>query len=335
MRLFIQVPCLNEEQTLPMVLETIPAQIDGIDEIFILIIDDGSTDRTVEVAREHGVQHFVFHTRNMGLARSFRDGVDYALQHGADIVVNTDGDNQYPQQSIAELVQPLIRGEADIAIGDRQTKTIEHFSPFKKVMQSFGSKVVNYAAETDLPDAASGFRAYSRESLIRLNVVTQFSYCMETIIQAGNKRLRIASVPIKTNPKTRESRLFSNIFQHMARSGQAIIRSYLIFKPYAVFTTLAALFAIAAAVPFVRFLILFSTGNGAGNIQSLVFGVGMLVASLLCVALLVISDMLRTNRVLLEDAMERIKLVQYADERLLDPHRPDEVHVAPTGLQHD
>ncbi|MGJ9411306.1 glycosyltransferase family 2 protein [Aeromicrobium sp. CF4.19] len=335
MRLFIQVPCLNEEETLPLVLESIPERIDGIDEIFVLIVDDGSTDRTVEVARAHGVEHFVFHTRNMGLARSFRDGVDYAMQHGADIVVNTDGDNQYPQQSIAELVQPVIHGQADIAIGDRQTKTIEHFSPFKKVMQAVGSKVVNYAAETDLPDAASGFRAYSREALIRLNVVTQFSYCMETIIQAGNKRLRIASVPIKTNPKTRESRLFSNIFQHMAQSGQAIVRSYLIFKPYAVFTTLALIFLIAAAIPFVRFLILFSTGNGAGNIQSLVFGVGMLVASLLCIALLVISDMLRTNRILLEDAMERIKLVQYAEERLLDPHRPDEVHVAPAGLQHD
>lgn len=319
MRLFVQVPCLNEEQTLPMVLESIPKQIDGIDEITVLIIDDGSSDRTVEVAREHGVEHFVFHTRNMGLARSFRDGVDYALQHGADIVVNTDGDNQYPQASIAELVQPLLRGEADIAIGDRQTKTIAHFSAFKKLMQAVGSKVVNYAAETDLPDAASGFRAYSREALIRLNVVTQFSYCMETIIQAGNKRLRIASVPITTNPKTRESRLFSNIFQHMGRSGQAIIRSYIMFKPYAVFTTLAAIFFLAAAVPFVRFLVLYAAGEGSGNIQSLVFGVGMLVASLLCIALLVISDMLRTNRVLLEDALERIKLIQYAPERQLDP----------------
>ena len=336
MRLFVQVPCLNEEATLPLVLDSIPQQIDGIDEIFVLVIDDGSTDRTVEVAREHGVQHFVFHTRNMGLARSFRDGVDYALQHGADIVVNTDGDNQYPQQSIAELVQPLLRGEADIAIGDRQTRTIEHFSPFKKVMQGVGSQVVNFAAETDLPDAASGFRAYSRESLIRLNVVTQFSYCMETIIQAGNKRLRIASVPIKTNPKTRESRLFDNIFQHMGQSGQAIIRSYIMFKPYAVFTTLALVFAIAAAIPFVRFLYLFiSEGGTNGHLQSLVFGVGMLVAALLNVALLVISDMLRTNRVLLEDSLERIKLIQYADERLLDPHRPDEVHLAQRGLHHD
>lgn len=321
MRLFIQVPCLNEESTLPLVLESIPRQIDGIDEIFILIIDDGSTDRTVEVARSYGVEHFVFHTRNMGLARSFRDGVDYALQHGADIVVNTDGDNQYPQEKIAELVQPLLRGEADIAIGDRQTKTIAHFSPFKKTMQSVGSKVVNFAAETDLPDAASGFRAYSRGALIRLNVVTQFSYCMETIIQAGNKRLRIASVPITTNPKTRESRLFANIFQHMGRSAQAIMRSYVMFKPHVVFLTLAVVFFLGAAVPFGRFLILTWLGLAGEHIQSLIFGSAMLVGCLLSVALLVISDMLRTNRTLLEDSLERLKTLQYADERLRDPRR--------------
>jgi glycosyltransferase involved in cell wall biosynthesis len=321
MRLFIQVPCLNEEATLPLVLDSIPREIDGIDEIHILIVDDGSTDRTVEVAREHGVEHFVFHTRNMGLARSFRDGVDYALQHGADIVVNTDGDNQYPQARIADLVQPIIAGEADIVIGDRQTKTIAHFSAFKKIMQAIGSRVVNFAAETDLPDAASGFRAYSRESLIRLNVVTQFSYCMETIIQAGNKRLRIASVPITTNPKTRESRLFKNIFQHMGRSGQAIMRSYVMFKPHVVFLTLAALFFIGALIPFGRFLVLTWAGVAGDHIQSLILGSAMLVGALLSVALLVISDMLRTNRTLLEDALERVKLVQYAPDRILDPKR--------------
>lgn len=324
MRLFIQVPCLNEEQTLPSVLESIPTRIDGIDEIHILIVDDGSTDRTVEVARAHGVEHFVFHTRNMGLARSFRDGVDYALQHGADIVVNTDGDNQYPQARIADLVQPLLRGEADIAIGDRQTKTIAHFSPFKKMMQGVGSAVVNFAAETDLPDAASGFRAYSREALLRLNVVTQFSYCMETIIQAGNKRLRIASVPITTNPKTRESRLFSNIFQHMGRSGQAIMRSYVMFKPHAVFLTLAVLFAIGAAIPFGRFLVLTWLGNAGDHIQSLILGSALLVGALLSIALLVISDMLRTNRTLLEDSLERIKAMQYAPDRTIDPNRVTE-----------
>lgn len=312
MKLFVQVPCLNEERTLLSVLETIPTQIEGIDEIEILIIDDGSTDRTVEVAREFGVTHFVFHTRNMGLARSFRDGVDYAIRNGADIVVNTDGDNQYPQQSITELVQPLLRGEADIAIGDRQTATIAHFSPFKKLMQRVGSSVVNKAAETKLPDAASGFRAYSRASLMRLNVVTQFSYCMETIIQAGNKRLRIASVPITTNPKTRESRLFKNIGQHMMKSASAISRSYIMFKPHMVFITLGLIFGTLAIIPFGRFLMYWFQGDTNGHVQSLIFGTGMLVGCLLSFALLIIADLQRTNRVLLEDTLERIKELQYA-----------------------
>ncbi|WP_254631503.1 MULTISPECIES: glycosyltransferase family 2 protein [unclassified Curtobacterium] len=228
MKLFIQIPCLNEEQTLPAVLESIPTSIDGIDEIEVLVIDDGSTDRTVEVARAHGVRHVVRHTANMGLARSFRDGVGYALLHGADIVVNTDGDNQYPQAQIAELVLPIVEGRAEIVIGDRQTRTIEHFSGFKKAMQRLGSWVVGRAAGLDLSDAASGFRAYSKYSLIRLNIVTRFSYCMETIVQAGYKRLAIESVPITTNPKTRESRLFYNIWQHMFQSGSAIARVYLL-----------------------------------------------------------------------------------------------------------
>ncbi len=307
----MQVPCLNEEKTLPLVLKSIPTKIDNVDIIEVLVIDDGSTDKTIEVAKKHGVKHFVKHTRNMGLARSFRDGVDYALSHGADIVVNTDGDNQYPQERIADLVQPIIAGKADIVIADRQTSKIAHFSGFKKLMQRFGSWVVNKAAETDLPDAASGFRAYSRASLYRLNVVTQFSYCMETIIQAGNKRLRIASVPVTTNKKTRESRLFNNIGQHMVKSAQAITRSYLMFKPYVVFNTLGLIFLATGVAPFVRFLALWIGGEGTGHIQSLIFGSAMLVAALLSFALTIISDLLRINRVLLEDQLERIKEMQY------------------------
>jgi glycosyltransferase involved in cell wall biosynthesis len=313
MKLFVQIPCLNEEDTLPLVLESIPRQIPGIDSVEVLVIDDGSTDRTIEVARAHGVTHIVHHTRNMGLARSFRDGVNYALAHGADIVVNTDGDNQYPQDRITDLVQPIVAGEADIVIADRQTGKIAHFSPFKKLMQRIGSQVVNKAAGTDLPDAASGFRAYSKASLIRLNVVTQFSYCMETIIQAGNKRLRIASIPVTTNKKLRESRLFRNIWHHMFKSGSAIARSYLMFKPHYVLGGLGLVMLLAAIIPFVRFLVFWIGGDAAGHIQSLIFGTAALIGALLSFALLIIADLQRTNRVLLEDMLERVKEMQYAD----------------------
>lgn len=315
MKVFVQIPCLNEEETLPAVLSSIPKKIKNVDHIEILVIDDGSSDNTIAVAKKHGVKHFVRHARNMGLARSFRDGVDYALRHGADIVVNTDGDNQYPQARIADLVQPIISHEADIVIADRQTAKIAHFSPFKKRMQRFGSWVVNKAGGTNLPDAASGFRAYSRASLYRLNVVTQFSYCMETIVQAGNKRLKIASIPVETNAKTRESRLFKNIGHHMLQSGKAIIRSYIMFRPYAIFLSLGFFFLVIGLIPFIRFVVLFAMGESGGHLQSLLFGTTMLVASLLSFALLVISDLLRTNRVLLEDQLERIKEIQYNNRK--------------------
>ena len=312
MKLVVQVPCLNEEQTLPTVLGSIPRRIEGIDEIEIVVIDDGSTDRTVEIAHSFGA-HVIRHARTMGLARSFRDGVDYALYQGADIVVNTDGDNQYPQQSIPDLVRPILDGTADVVISDRQTSKIEHFSPFKKFMQRFGSRVVNKAAGTELPDAASGFRAYSKASLFRLNVITQFSYCMETIIQAGNRRLRIVSVPIVTNPKTRESRLFKNIWHHMFKSGVAITRSYLMFRPYILLVTLGTIFGVLGLIPFLRFGLLWLFDEAGGHIQSLIFGTSMFVASLLCFALLIIADLLRTNRIILEENLERLKHLQYDD----------------------
>ncbi|PST47681.1 glycosyl transferase [Bifidobacterium callitrichos] len=314
MRVFIQIPCLNEEQTLPLVLEKMPKTIPGVDEVELLIIDDGCSDNTVEVARSLGVRHFVHHAKPMGLARAFRDGVDYALKHGADIVVNTDGDNQYPSETIGDLVQPIIRHEADIVVGDRQTATIKEFSWFKRRMQAFGSWVVNLAAGTHIPDAASGFRAYSKNSLLKLNIVTEFSYCMETIIQAGNKRIAITSYAIKTNPKTRESRLFSNIFEHMAKSGGAIIRSFLMFKANVIFKWAAIVFGVLGLIPFVRYLVYFFSGDSAGHIQSMLAGVALIMLSAFCVALQIISEVLRIQRKLVEDELERTKELMYCRE---------------------
>ncbi|HEX7633387.1 MAG TPA: glycosyltransferase family 2 protein [Candidatus Saccharimonadales bacterium] len=308
MKLVVQIPCLNEEATLPLVLQSIPKSIPGIDEILVLVIDDGSTDKTIEVAKQHGVKHFVRHARNQGLGRSFHDGVLKALELGADIVVNTDGDNQYPQDRIADLVQPIVHGKADIVIADRQTHLIEHFSRGKKLLQKLGSAVVNKAAGTNLPDAASGFRAYSRESLLRLNTITRFSYCTETIIQAGNKGLSIVSIPVDTNPKLRESRLFKTTGEHVRKSAVVIIRAYVMYKPYMVFGTLGAALFVLGLVPFARFAYFsLQEGTTRGHIQSLLIGSLLMISAFLCLVLNIIADLIRTNRILIEDNLELTK----------------------------
>lgn len=311
MKLFVQIPCLNEQETLPDVLKTIPKKIDGIDEIVVLVIDDGSTDKTIEIAKKHGVKDFVVHSQNQGLAKSFSDGLDYALSRGADIIVNTDGDNQYPQQDIGRLVQPILDGKAEIVIANRQTNKVEHFSLLKKFLQKFGSWVVNKAAGTKIPDAASGFRAYSKEAAIRMNVITAFSYCTETIIHAGNKRIPIASINVTTNPKTRESRLFKNMWQHIYKSAVTIIRSFTMHKPYVIFISSGLFLFVLGAIPFIRYGIIYIDGDRGQHIQSLILGAILIFASIISIALGIIADLIRTNRILIEDNLERTKKLQY------------------------
>jgi glycosyltransferase involved in cell wall biosynthesis len=314
MKLVVQVPCLNEEKTLPSVLSTIPKKIPGIDEIIILIIDDGCSDKTVEVARSLGVKEFVHHARPRGLSRSFQDGTTRALQLGADIIVNTDGDNQYPQEMIPELIKPVLEGRADIVVGDRQTSTIRHFSPVKKLLQRVGSRMVNIAAGTNIPDAASGFRAYSREAILELNLTTTFSYCMEMIIQAGNKRLAITSVPIKTNPKTRESRLFKSTHEHVYKSSLAIIRGFIMYKPYVIFVSLGTTLLVLGAVPFLRYMYFAAQHEPGSHLQSLLLGAVLLVGAFLSYVLGVLADLVRVNRILIEQNLEHSKKTRFGEK---------------------
>ncbi len=313
MKVIIQIPCLNEEATLPLVMATMPKKIKGVDILEYLVIDDGSTDNTIKVARKLGVHHIVRHAKNMGLARSFRDGTTRALELGADIVVNTDGDNQYPQEMIPALVQPILDGQAEIVIADRQTKKIAHFSPAKKLLQRFGSYIVNRAAGTNIPDAASGFRAYSKASLLRLNIITDFSYCMETTIQAGNKRIPIVSIPVKTNPKTRESRLFKSSWEHVLKSMSAIIRAYIMYRPYVVVSIIGSILFVIGLIPFARYALFLVIDKHTGShLQSLILGSVFISAAFMCLVLGVIADIIRTNRILQEEMLEQIKASRFS-----------------------
>ncbi|HEY5806037.1 MAG TPA: glycosyltransferase family 2 protein [Candidatus Saccharimonadales bacterium] len=311
MKLVVQCSCLNEEKTLGAVLKDIPKRIPEIDSIEVVIVDDGSTDNTVQVAKAHGVKHFVRHPRRQGLGRGFRDAIDKSLEIGADIIVHTDGDNQYPGKRIPDLVAPILAGRADIVIADRQTQKIAHFSPLKKLLQRLGTKVLNTVAGTKVPDAPSGFRAYSREAAIRLNTVTTFSYAMETLIQAGNKQLAIESVKIKTNPKTRESRLFKSSLEHVTKSGIAILRAFLMYRPYAFFGIMGVVLLLLGLIPFVRYLyLIFSHAPGA-HLQSLILGSVLLVASFIAFTLGVVADLIRINRTLIEQLLEHQKHMRF------------------------
>ena len=315
MKLIIQIPCYNEEETLPLVFATMPKRIPGIDVIETLVIDDGSIDKTVEVATRLGVTHIISHRKNKGLAASFTEGIHEALKLGADIIVNTDGDNQYPQQEIPRLIQPILDGSHDIVVGDRQVQNIEHFSWFKKKMQHVGSRMVQKAAGITVEDAPSGFRAYSRDAAMRINVITDFSYTMETIIQAGKKRIAITHVPIVTNPKTRESRLFSNIFQHMRRSGVAIVRSYTMYEAFRIFFVGGVIIFAIGSIPYLLFFWRYLVNHMplSGHLQSLIFGAVFMILGFLVVFMGIVADLLSINRKLLEDIIHRLRRVEYGE----------------------
>src|SRR3712207_5485759 len=269
MKLIIQIPCFDEEQTLPETLGDLPREVAGFDVVEWLIIDDGSADRTVEVARAHGVDHIVRLTNNKGLAYAFQAGVDACLKLGADVIVNTDGDNQYNAADIPKLVAPVLRGDADMVVGDREVMSIEHFSPLKKSLQRVGSWVVRAASETEVPDTTSGFRAYNREAALQLIVVNKFTYTLETIIQAGKQFIAVDHVPIRTNPKTRESRLFPSMWSYVRRNAVSIFRIYTRYEPLRVFMTLAAVVALAALAVWARYLWFYIfEDEGAGHVQS-------------------------------------------------------------------
>jgi glycosyltransferase involved in cell wall biosynthesis len=309
-KLIIQIPCLNEEATLPVTLADLPTRIDGIDVIETLIVDDGSTDDTVRVARECGVDHIVRNKRNMGLARSFRRGIDASLAAGADIIVNTDGDNQYVGADVALLVAPILEGRADIVIGDRQTHLIAHFSPVKKALQWLGSAVVRRLAGLAVPDTVSGFRAFSRSAAIRLNIVSVFSYTIETVIQAGKRDMAVESVPVRTNEELRESRLFKSTLNFIQRQLTTIIRMYAMYKPLKVFFYLGTTLTILGLLPVLRFLYFYFSDGSAGNIQSLILGSVLLIMGFIAYVAGLVADLIAANRQLLEMSLERVKRLE-------------------------
>lgn len=311
MKLIIQIPCYNEAETLEIALNDLPTHIDGIDEIEYLIINDGSKDNTVEVARNWGVHYIVNFKQNRGLAKGFMAGVSECLRQGADIIVNTDADDQYAGSDIEKLIHPILDGKADIVIGERPIDQTEHFSSLKKKLQHFGSWVVRKASSTDIPDAPSGFRAYSREAALQLNVVNEYTYTLEQIVQAGRNKIAIMSVPIRTNGELRPSRLFSSMFSYIKKSMLTIIRAYIMYKPLRFFVGLGAIPLLLGIALGLRYIVLLCIGGGQGNIQSLILCSLLIMVGVLIMVLGVMADTIAANRKLMQDIQYHVRRLDY------------------------
>lgn len=311
MKLIIQIPCYNEEKTLPICLKTLPREVAGFDTVEWLIIDDGCRDKTVDVARAYGVNHFVRFPKNKGLAKGFIAGLEACIRLGADVIVNTDADNQYNSLDIPQLVAPILAGTADMVIGSRPIDDIEHFSPIKKILQRLGSKVVRIASKTTVEDATSGFRAISRDAAMRLNVFNEYTYTLETVIQGGQKNMVIESVAVRTNGYLRPSRLMSSISSYIRKSVSTIIRIFVVYKPFRFFMTIGSLLLIVGFLLALRFLYFFMTNSGAGHIQSLILASILLGTGVQVILVAFLSDLLSVNRRLLEDLQYRVKKIEH------------------------
>ncbi len=314
MKLIIQIPCLNEAKTLTVALDDLPKHIDGIDEIEYLIINDGSSDDTVRVAKEWGVNYVVSFANNKGLARGFIAGLDACLRNGADIIVNTDADNQYCGEDIEKLVRPILDGKAEIVIGERPIDDTPGFSPLKKKLQHLGSFVVRQASATDIPDAPSGFRAFSRDAAMHLNVINNYTYTLETIVQAGRNRMAITSVPIRTNAELRKSRLFSSMGGYIKKSMLTIIRAYMMYRPLVFFTVVGMIPFIAGLILGIRFILFFINGTGNGHIQSLVFASTLMMLGFTTFMMGLQADLMAANRKIMEDIQYRIRRMEVGED---------------------
>ncbi len=309
-KVVIQIPCYNEETTLPQTVHDLPRSLPGVDEIEYLVIDDGSTDRTGEVARESGVHHIVRLKQNRGLAHAFVVGLEAALLAGADIIVNTDADNQYRGDDVGCLIQPILDGQAEIVVGDRGVGALEYFSPSKRLLQRLGSWVVERASGISIPDATSGFRAFAREAALRLTVISDYTYTLETLIQAGARRMAVAYVPIRTNPQTRQSRLMRNIPSFLAIQAVTIIRFYTMYRPMRVFTTIGGI-AISSGIALgLRFLYFYLQGAGTGKVQSLILAAIITIVGFQVCLIGLIADLVRMNRKMLEDTLYRVRRIE-------------------------
>ena len=315
MKLIVQIPCLNEARDIADVIRAVPREIDGVNSVEVLVIDDGSTDGTSAIAAEAGADHIVINKKTLGLARTFQRGISTALSLGADIIVNTDGDGQYAGQSIPALAGPIVRREADIVVGDRKPGENKEISSSKRMLQRVGSAVVKTLASIDVPDAVSGFRAYSRDAALRTTVFTKFSYTTETLIAAGNSGMVVASVPVETNKVERPSRLFTSVRSFVFRQMVTILRSYVMYRPLRSFMILGfGLFAIGA-IPIVRFLILYLLGDSQGHIQSLVIGGALLVCGFMACLVGLLSDVVATNRRLEEEIIAILRRMEHDEDR--------------------